>query len=267
MSLTEQNIRIAALCKQLKLDRVATDYSALAQRAGDQQWPYSDFLEQVLSSEIALRTERTREMLTRVASFPAIKTLEEFDFSFAAGVPKNQILELASLNFIERANNIVFLGPSGTGKTHLAIALGYRAALAGIKTRFITAADLMLQLATAARQDRLKYYMNHAIYGPRLLIIDEMGYLPFGRNEANLLFQVIAKRYEKGSVIVTSNLPFEQWSRALADDATLSAALLDRLLHHAHIVSIQGDSYRLKDKRRAGVVKPRETSKPQNPIN
>ncbi len=116
-----------------------------------------------------------------MAGFPGIKTLEGFDFGFAAGVPKAQILEMASLSFIERAHNIVPLGPSGVGKTHLTIALGHRAAMAGIKTRFITAADLMLQLATVARQDRLKHYMNHAIFGPRLLIIDELGYLPFGR--------------------------------------------------------------------------------------
>jgi len=124
---------------------------------------------------------------------------------------------------------------------------------------------LMLQLATAARQDRLKHYMNHAIFGPRLLIIDELGYLPFGRTEANLLFQVVAKRYEKSAIIVTSNLPFDHWPSALADDATLTAALLDRLLHHAHIVQIHGDSYRLKDKRKAGAVKPRETTKPSHP--
>jgi DNA replication protein DnaC len=267
MNPTEQFERITALCRQLKLDRVAVDYPAIAQRASDQQVAYTDFLEQVLVAETSLRTERTREMLTRMASFPAVKTLESFDFQFAAGVPKTQILELAGLSFIGRADNVVLLGPSGVGKTHLAIALGHRAVLAGIKTRFITAADLMLQLATAARQDRLKYYMNHAIFAPRLLIIDELGYLPFGRTEANLLFQVIAKRYEKGAVIVTSNLPFEQWAHALADDATLTAALLDRLLHHAHIVAINGDSYRLKDKRKAGIVKPKETTKPNRTTN
>lgn len=265
MSPAAQQERIQAMCKTLKLDRVAIDYGGLAQTASDQQTPYSDFLEQVLGAEIAMRTERTREILARLAGFPGIKTLEGFDFGFAAGVPKAQILEMASLSFIERAHNIVLLGPSGVGKTHLAIALGHRAAMAGIKTRFITAADLMLQLATAARQDRLKHYMNHAIFGPRLLIIDELGYLPFGRTEANLLFQVVAKRYEKSAIIVTSNLPFDHWPSALADDATLTAALLDRLLHHANIVQIHGDSYRLKDKRKAGALKPKEATKPSNP--
>ena len=124
--------------------------------------------------------------------------------------------------------------------------------MAGIKSRFITAADLMLQLATARKQERLREYFNRAVVGPRLLIIDEIGYLAFGREEANLLFNVVAKRYERGSIILTSNLAFAQWSSAFADDKTLTAALLDRLLHHAHIVQIAGESYRLKDKRKAG---------------
>jgi len=146
----------------------------------------------------------------------------------------------------------VLLGPSGVGKTHLAIAIAYRAVMARIKTRFLTAADLMLQLATAKAQGRLKEYFNRAILGPKLLVVDELGYLPFGRDEANLFFTVVAKRYERGSMVLTSNLPFTQWATALADDATLTAALLDRLLHHAHLVQISGDSYRLKDKRKAG---------------
>ena len=124
----------------------------------------------------------------------------------------------------------------------------------GIKTRFITAADLMLQLATAHKQDRLKYLMR-AVIGPKLLIIDKIGYLPFGREEANLLFNMVAKRYERGSIIVTSNLPFGQWSSAFANDQTLTTALLDRSLLHAHIVQIADESYRLKDKRNAGQVK------------
>jgi len=147
----------------------------------------------------------------------------------------------------------------GVGKTHLALALAYRATMAGIKTRFITAADLMMQLATAKAQGRLREYFNRAILGPKLLVVDELGYLPFGRDEANLFFTVVAKRYERGSMILTSNLPFTQWGSALADDTTLTAALLDRLLHHAHLVQINGESYRLKDKRKAG-TKPTTTT-------
>jgi DNA replication protein DnaC len=139
-------------------------------------------------------------MLQRTAGFPVLKTLEEFDFTFAHGVTKQSVMELSSMDFVERAENIVLLGPSGLGKTHLAIALGYIATQMGIKTRFICAADLVIALAAASRQDRLADFLKRNIMNPRLLIIDEVGYLPLGRDEANLFFQVIAKRYEKGSV-------------------------------------------------------------------
>ena len=151
------------------------------------------------------------------------------------------------------------LGPSGVGKTHLAIALGYKAIMASTKVRFITAADLMLQLATAHNQGKLKTYLQRVVMSPKLLIIDEIGYLPFGREEANLFFNVVAKRYERGSTLLTSNLPFSQWSKSFADDVTLTAAMLDRLLHHCHVVQISGESYRLKDKKRIGIQPQVET--------
>jgi DNA replication protein DnaC len=250
-----QQERIATLCGALKLDRIGSEWPGVAQRAAQQQASHGDFLEQVLTVENDARLERQRSALLKMATLPSIKTLEEYDFAFASGAPRTQIQELAALTFVERAENVVFLGPSGVGKSHLAQAVAYRAAMAGIKTRFITAADLMLQLATAHKQERLKEYFNRAVIGPKLLIIDEIGYLPFGREEATLFFNVVAKRYEKGSIVLTSNLPFGQWASAFADDQTLTAALLDRLLHHAHIVQISGESYRLKDKRKAGQVK------------
>ena len=250
-----QQERIATLSEALKLDRVGSEWPAVAQRAAQQQASHGDFLEQILTVENDARLERQRSALLKMATLPSIKTLEEYDFAFASGAPRAQIQELAALTFVERAENVVFLGPSGVGKSHLAQALAYRAAMAGIKTRFITAADLMLQLATAHKQERLKEYFNRAVIGPKLLIIDEIGYLPFGREEATLFFNVVAKRYEKASIVLTSNLPFGQWASAFADDQTLTAALLDRLLHHAHIVQISGESYRLKDKRKAGQVK------------
>lgn len=249
-----QHERIAELCESLQLPAVAREYGAIAQDAATQSVSFSDFLERLLKTELDGRQERTRQTLLRFASLPAIKTLEDYDFGFAAAAPKAQITELSSLAFVERAENVVFLGPSGTGKSHLAVALAYRAVMARIKTRFISAADLMLQLATAHRKDQLKSYLNRAVLGPRLLIIDEMGYLPFGREEASLMFQVIAKRYERGAIIITSNLAFSDWAGALADDTTLTAALLDRLLHHGHIVTLRGESYRLKDKRKAGLT-------------
>lgn len=246
--------QIAELCAALKLERLATDWHGIAQRAAAQDLGYAQFLRDVLSAELDARTERQRQTLLKMATLPAVKTFEQFDFNFATGAPRNQLQDLAALTFIERAQNVVFLGPSGVGKTHLACALAYKAAMAGIKTRFVTAADLMLQLGTARQQGRLKEYFNRAVRGPRLLVIDEIGYLPFGRDEANLFFNVVAKRYAQGSIVLTSNLPFTQWAEAFAGDQTLTAAMLDRLLHHAHVVQITGESYRLRNKMRAGQI-------------
>jgi DNA replication protein DnaC len=252
-----QHARIALLCEQLKLGRVGADWSHLAQAAASAESSFADFLERLLVAEAEARGERVRQTLLKLATLPTIKTLEQYDFGFASGAPRAQIQELGTLAFVERAENVVLLGPSGVGKSHLAIALAYRALQASIKTRFITAADLMLQLDAARKQDRLKEYFNRAVIGPKLLIVDEIGYLPFAREQANLFFNVVAKRYERGAMIVTSNLPFTQWSSAFADDQTLVAAMLDRLLHHAHIVQITGESYRLKDKRKAGQTRSR----------
>jgi len=246
--------RIEQACESLKLDAMALEWSAIADRASGNEATLADFLEQLLQVELDARTLRTRETLLKFAGLPSVKRFEEYDFKFATGAPRKQLQELTSLAFIERAENIVLLGPSGVGKSHLAIGLAYQAVMSGLRTRFISAADLMLQLATARKQDRLEGYLKRSILAPKLLVIDEIGYLPFGREEANLFFNVIAKRYEQGSVIVTSNLPFSQWSTAFADDQTLTAALLDRLLHHAHIVQISGNSYRLRGKKAAGIA-------------
>jgi DNA replication protein DnaC len=246
--------RIQHALESLKLQAIATEWSAIADRAAAQQSTLAEFLEQLLQVEVNARMARTRETLLKFAGLPTLKYFEDYDFKFATGAPKKQLQELTGLAFIDRAENIVLLGPSGVGKSHLAISFAYQAILRGIKVRFISAADLMLQLATAKKQDRLDAYLQRSILAPKLLIIDEIGYLPFGRSEANLFFNVIAKRYENGSIIVTSNLPFSQWSTSLADDQTLTAALLDRLLHHAHIVQITGDSYRLRGKKNAGIL-------------
>jgi DNA replication protein DnaC len=252
--MTPQLERLTVLCKQLNLLHLPTQIAHLGQMAAKRELGYLDFLEQALKDEAMARAERMRRMLTRLAGFPTIKTLDEFDFEFALGVPKALVLELGSLAFVERAENVVLLGPSGVGKTHLAVALGYRATQAGFRTRFITAADLLMQLTTALRRNQLEETIKRITKPYKLLIIDEMGYLPMDREQANLLFQVVAKRYETGSLVLTSNLPFGQWDQTFADDATLTAALLDRLLHHAHVVPISGDSYRLKEKRQAGMI-------------
>lgn len=246
--------RIAQQGQALQLDTLVAEWPNVAAQAASQEASFADFLERLLARELDARRERSRAVMLKMATLPSVKTLEQYDFKFASGAPRSQLQELAGLAFIERAENIVLLGPSGVGKTHLATALAYRAIMAGIKTRFISAADLMLQLATAHHQGRMKQFYARVVLSPRLLVIDEIGYLPFGREEASLFFNVIAKRYERGSLILTSNLPFTQWASTFADDQTLTAAMLDRLLHHAHIVQISGDSYRLKDKLKAGTA-------------
>lgn len=249
-----QSERIADACRQLGLYAIPDAWPVIAKHVLSKEESYADFIEKLLTEELKAKTTRTKATLLKFAGLPNIKTLEDFDFRFASGVPKTQLQELAGLSFIERQENIVLLGPSGVGKTHLAIALGYKAIMDSIKVRFITASDLMLQLSTAHNQGKLKTYLQRVVLSPKLLIIDEIGYLPFGREEANLFFNVVAKRYERGSTLLTSNLPFSQWSSAFANDATLTAAMLDRLLHHCHVIQISGQSYRLKDKKKIGIA-------------
>lgn len=221
----QQHQRLMALAGQLQLESLISAAPALSQQAVDQEWSYMDFLVHLLHEEKLARHQRKQAMYTRMAAFPAVKTFEEYDFSFATGAPQKQLQSLRSLSFIERNENIVLLGPSGVGKTHLAIAMGYEAVRAGIKVRFTTAADLLLQLSTAQRQGRYKTTLQRGVMAPRLLIIDEIGYLPFG-----------------------------QWDQTFAGDAALTSAMLDRILHHSHVVQIKGESYRLRQKRKAGVI-------------
>ncbi|MBD3081026.1 AAA family ATPase [Escherichia coli] len=221
-----QHQRLMVLAGQLQLESLISAAPALSQQAVDQEWSYMDFLEHLLHEEKLARHQRKQAMYTRMAAFPAVKTFEEYDFTFATGAPQKQLQSLRSLSFIERNENIVLLGPSGVGKTHLAIAMGYEAVRAGIKVRFTTAADLLLQLSTAQRQGRYKTTFQRGVMAPpRLLIIDEIGYLPFG-----------------------------QWDQTFAGDAALTSAMLDRILHHSHVVQIKGESYRLRQKRKAGVI-------------
>lgn len=245
---------IDALCGALSLHAVANQYANLADEAAQKKRSYVEFLEQVLRTEAQLRSERSRQMLVKLATFPVVKTLEQFDFEVAAGVPKARMQELSGLGFIERRENVILLGPSGVGKTHLAIALGTRATERGYKVRFITAADLVLQLEKARMEGRFDQYLRRAILDPRLLILDEIGYLPLQKEQADLFFQIIAKRYEQGSIILTSNLSFGDWEETFAGNAALTSAMVDRLLHHAHVIQIRGESYRLRQARQSGLL-------------
>ncbi len=181
-------------------------------------------------------------------------SLAEFDFTFATGVPNRKVKEMVPLDFIERRENVIFLGPSGVGKTHLAIALGYEATQRGIKARIVTAADLVLLLETAKRQERYKKVLDRSIARQRLLIIDEIDYLPMEHAQAHLVLQVVAKLYEHSSIIMTSNLNFGSWNQTHPGNSALTAALMDRLLPHSHVIQIQGESFRLKEKRKAGFI-------------
>jgi len=260
MNLQDERIRVA--CEVLALGAVAEDYPQLAQQAAQEDLSYVGFLECCLKAEQEERRRRSQTMLTKFAGFPAIKLLDDYDFKFAAGAPKKTVQSLQSMAFVERKENVIFLGPSGVGKTHFAIGLGYLATQAGVKARFITAADLVIQLEKAQQLGRLEQYMKRSLLSPSVLIIDEVGYLPLQRNQANLFFQVVAKRYEHGSIILTSNLSFGEWDETFAGNSALTAAMLDRLLHHAHVIQIKGDSYRLKDKKKAGVLTPASSAPP-----
>ena len=254
MNLQDERIRTA--CDSLSLGAIADHYPGLAQQAADSDASYTEFLERCLKAEQDERRRRSQAMLTKFAGFPAIKLIDDYDFKFAAGAPKKTVQTLQSMAFVERKENVIFLGPSGVGKTHLAIALGYLATQSGVKVRFVSAADLVMQLEKAQQRGQFDHFMRRSLLGPSILIIDEVGYLPLQGNQANLFFQVIAKRYEQGSIILTSNLSFGEWDSTFAGNSALTAAMLDRLLHHAHVVQIKGDSYRLKDKKKAGVLMP-----------
>lgn len=239
---------IEVYCKELKMPTLLEQYHALTTRAAKENWKASEILEEALKIEIEGKAQRSRSVLQKMASFPAIKTIDAYDFTHPIGINKRQIEELSTLSFVQKKENLLLLGPSGVGKTHLAIAIGVLAVQKRIKTKFITAADLLLGLQRAKKEKRYESYLQQVLIGPPLLIIDELGYLPMSKEEAHHLFQVIAKRYERGSIVLTSNLNFSEWGGLFGNDKVVTAAVLDRLLHHSHVVPIQGDSYRLKEK-------------------
>lgn len=253
--------KIESLCEQLALVAVGNQYANLADEAARKKTSFTEYLETLLRAEASLRNERRRETLLRLAGIPALKMLQQFDFEAGAGAPKARIQELAGLAFVERKENVVFLGPSGTGKSHLATALGVKATERGYRVRFITAADLVMQLEKARREHRFDQYLKRSVLASSLLIVDEIGYLPLKKDQSDLFFQVIAKRYEHGSVILTSNLSFGDWEDTFDGNAALTSAMLDRILHHAHVIQIRGDSYRLRQARQSGLIGGKHSNK------
>jgi len=252
-SIASINEQIQAYATLFKLPAIKNSFSSIADEAAKKNLSYTQFLLKLFEYEYEKKIQRAKETTLKMAGFPKVKTLEMFDFS-SSSVDRNIINELSTLRFIENAQNVLLIGPSGVGKTHLAIALGYLATQARIKTKFITAQDLLLQLEIAQQTNRLQHYFKKVINTTKLLIIDEFGYIKLNANQANLFFQVINKRYETGSIIITSNLSFTKFKEVLNNDEALTTAILDRLIHHSHILNIQGESYRLKQKRKAGVL-------------
>jgi DNA replication protein DnaC len=237
---------LAFLTRALKAPTLRESVSRLAERARAEGWSHEEFLAACLQREVAAREAHGGDGRIRAARFPARKSLEEFDYDHARSLKRDVIAHLGTLDFITAKENVVFLGPPGTGKTHLAIGLGVRACQAGHRVLFATAAEWVARLADAHAAGRLQAELVRLGRYP-LLVVDEVGYIPFEPEAANLFFQLVSARYERASLIVTSNKPFGRWGEVFGDDV-VAAAMIDRLVHHADVVALKGDSYRLKDR-------------------
>ena len=231
----------------LKLVFVREHYEPLAKEAATAHWGHVDYLASLMEGEALERQQRSIQRRIRQARFPVVKTLEPFQWTWPRKINRLQVQNLFRLRFIEDKANVIFLGGVGLGKTHLATALGYAACQKGHSVLFATAVDLINTLAAARNAGRLKPALGRYLR-PAVLVLDELGYLPIDKTGADLLFQIISQRYERASIIVTSNRVFKKWPEIFNNDSTLTSALLDRLLHHAETVLIEGKSYRMKDR-------------------
>ncbi len=247
-----QTDRLQELLTGLRLVKTAVELPKLLQDAGKKDMSHADFLEEVLSRETTAKGERQTLVRTTMARLPFHKSLESFDFKQQPSLDPKAIKELATGRFIANAENALLLGPPGVGKTHLAVGLGLKACAQGYRTTFTTAAALIGNLQRAQTEGRLEERLKQLVQ-PKLLIVDEIGYLPIDRTGANLFFQLVSRRYERGSLLVTSNQSLSAWGDVFGD-RLIATAILDRLLHHSTIVNIKGESYRLKEKRKAGLL-------------
>jgi DNA replication protein DnaC len=245
-------MQLNSLLEKMKMDHLSAQLDAICEQAAKKDWGYREFLTQALDSEWKGRHRKGVESRLKMARFPWIKTLDQFDFSFQPSVDKKVIRELSTQAFVDRAENVIILGPTGVGKTHLAIALGVKAVEVGHKVLFLTLESMITRLTRARMENRSDRQLQQFVY-PKVLIIDEMGYLPMNREEAGMLFRLLNRRYEKASLIITSNKSFVDWGE-LFNDQILATAILDRLLHHCTTINIKGESYRLKEKRKAGLL-------------